>query len=130
MRKVASADNLADALTRVPTKWLVKDQHSADRTVFAGVGMVHDARGKSPSISQLRDMHRCHHFGVDRTLELARERFGDCVSRKSVRKVVSRCEECSRIDPAVNMKWKSGHVTVNETWFRLAVDIVHVKGSP
>ena len=117
IRQVPTKDNRADELTRVPTTW--------GRGVPAAV-----AATEAPGWQQLQEVHRRHHFGVDRTLELAREKFGDQVSRRMVRRIVSRCAECARIDPAVREHWTKGQVRVEDTWSRLATDITHLRGVP
>ena len=127
VRLVPSHANKADALTRVPKKWLsFHNVRTVDEVgVVAAAGM--DA---TPSLSQLRMLHEQHHLGVDRTLELARELFGDAVSRRQVRKVVTRCDVCARVDPAPRQRWKRGEVVVPGVWRRLATDITHVAGRP
>ena len=48
---------------------------------------------------------RCH-FEVDRTLQLARERFdGKNGSKGMARKVVSRCQACARDDSAIKIRY-------------------------
>ncbi len=110
---VRSAANKADALTRMPAKWL-RGQ--------TGAGAVASVFG------QVRVIHERNHFGVDRTLHLAREALGDGVSRRLVKRVVARCEQCARIDPALRERPGPGRVTVHSVWQRLAADVTHVKG--
>ena len=75
---VSSAENWADQLTRVPSKWLWAQKET-------------DFVAASIEYSNL-----CHcHFGIDRTLELARARFGEQVSKKIVEKVVAWCNQCA-----------------------------------
>lgn len=83
-----------------------------------------------PSLSQLRQLHKRHHFGVDRTLELARESFSDGVSRRQVRQVVTRCDVCARVDPAARHRWEKVKVAIPGVWQRLAVDITHFARLP
>jgi hypothetical protein len=78
---------------------------------------------------RLREQHDSHHLGVDRTLHLALERFGSSVSKKDVEEVVKECHVCRRVDPAP-VRWETGHVDVDEDWYRLATDITHYKGVP
>lgn len=41
-------------------------------------------------------------------------------------KVVSRCDRCAKIDPAVTFTWDKGAITCSSgTWKKLAVDITH-----
>ena len=58
---------------------------------------------------------------------MARERFGDKVSRKMVKRVVTRCDRCARIDPAINFRWNHGNLKTPITWQRWAADITHMK---
>jgi hypothetical protein len=79
----------------------------------------------------LRDVQAIHdrcHFGVDRTLQLAHEQFGSSVSKKMVKKVVSRCDRCARIDPAITFRWDQGSITGQRVWQRWATDFTHVDG--
>jgi ribonuclease HI len=126
VRWVRSADNLADKLTRVPSKWLRMQINGGLATVVANV----DTELGSPSLQDVREIHDRCHFGVDRTLELARERFGDGVSRKMVKKIVSRCDRCARVDPSVAFRWDRGVVAASRVWQRWATDITHVDGRP
>ena len=126
VRLVPSHINKSDVLTRVLKKWLTS---RGSLVIKEGVAMALGTSA-SPSLSQLKEMHERHHLGVDRTLELAREVFGATVSRRQVRKVVSRCDTCARIDPAVRLRWEEGKVSVNGTWRRLATDITYVGGVP
>ena len=127
VRLIPSHANKADALTRVPKKWIpLPSTPLPQEREVAAVATV----GSRPNLTQLKELHDHHHFGVDRTLALSREAFGDDVSRKQVRKVVSRCEQCARIDPAVTFRWEAGRVTVPTTRHRLATDIAHVAGKP
>ena len=52
------------------------------------------------------------------------------VSRKAVKKVVSECERCQRIDPSPKFRWDKGIITAAAVWEKLAVDITHSGGSP
>ena len=123
IRQVPSESNRADCLTRVVKGWSL-------RTAAAAAGVQASDGAVGLSVQQVRVEHEKHHFGVDRTLELAREKFGDAVTRRMVRKVVAHCDQCARIDPAVRNRWKHGQVLVADTWSRLAVDITHVRGAP
>lgn len=58
-----------------------------------------------PSMNDLVDTHRKHHFGTDRTFELVTTCFGKTVSRE-VKNVVDQCKQCPRICPtARNPYW-------------------------
>ena len=97
---VKSADNKADALTRVPQTWL--------------------QRGGRHSVVEL---HRRHHFGVERTLYLARQ-VDPRTTRKAVEMVVAACRECKSIDPAP-VRWNRGELGVDGHWERVAADVTH-----
>ena len=71
---VPSADNLADRLTCVPSKWLHAQKRLLTDMAVAGVART------APTLHDVQMIHDCSHFGVDWTLELARERFGNRVS--------------------------------------------------
>lgn len=124
---VRSAENLADSLTRVPRAWL-KEPIRTMGTSAAGIKGHTDSQEGKASFMDIRKIHERCHFGTDRTLELARQRFGQSVSRKLAKKVVSRCQECARIDPAVNIRWDHGKITADEVSERWAADITHFKG--
>ena len=117
---VASSENLAEKLTRAPGYSFRKLEHSEPQA----------AATASVSLGDVRDVHNRCHFGVDRTLELARTRFGHGVSRKMVKRVVTRCEKCARIDSARTFNWERGDLKVPLTWQRWAADITHVNRRP
>ena len=74
---VRSAENRADALTRVPKKWLV-EMHTEGAATMAGIG--------PRTLRQEIDLaYRRHHFDVSRTLELARMRLGQAVTKQLVK---------------------------------------------
>ncbi len=79
---------------------------------------------------EIEKIHGRHHFGVDRTLELAREKLGCNVSRAAVKAVVGKCQRCAVIDPAVTFHWQKGSIVTSLVWERLALDITHMSGSP
>ena len=127
VRLVPSHINKADTLTRVPKRWLSLKKSQTPKVVCTATAL---GANTAPTLSQLKDLHERHHFGVNRTLELAREQFGEAVSRRQVRKVVTRCDACARVDPAARLRWEKGEVTVSGIWRRLAADITHVTGLP
>ena len=59
------------------------------------------AQTGKPTFEQVQEEHKRHHFGVNRTSELLQVKYGDAVSRRMVRKVVTRCTECARLDPTM-----------------------------
>ena len=105
---VPSAQNKADALTRVPQPWL-----SAKKTSEMTCAAM--------TVEQL---HAQHHFGVDRTLHLARQ-VDPSVTRRQVENVVRQCVECRSIDPAP-VRWNSGRLSVEKCWDRIAIDSTQV----
>ena len=98
---VKSCDNKADELTRVPQLWLLKGNRGGD----------------------VRRWHEQHHFGVDRTLYLARQ-VDSSTRREEVEEVVRSCERCHSIDPAP-VRWDCGELGVEKNWQRLAIDVTH-----
>ena len=116
---IRSEENLADKLTRVPGKWLSPE---------SPIAAVAVQRPPADYYQQLKDLHNKSHFGFDRTLELAREKFGGVVSRKIIKKIVSRCHRCQRIDPAVNIRWRKGSLKASNIWEIISMDLMHYMG--
>ncbi len=112
---VNSENNKADALTRINMK-------PCPRTCCATVNCNQESR---PS---LRDLHRMHHFGVDRSLALARKVY-ETVARSEIEEIVNDCEECSSIDPPA-IVFGHGECGVREIWSRLSVDVTHYQSVP
>ena len=134
VEQVESARNKADQLTRIPKRWLVSQADKAKNNV--GVGLLLSAETANESNDtdavdqEIERIHSRHHFGVDRTLELAREKLGCNVSRAAVKAVVGKCQRCAVIDPAVTFRWQKGSIVTSSVWERLALDITHVSGQP
>ena len=84
----------------------------------------------TPSLQDVWLIHDRCHFGVDHTLELAQERFGSSISKKMVKQIVSRCDRCARIDPAITFSWDHGVVAAAAVWQCWAADITHVQQWP
>lgn len=129
---VPSAANLADCLTRVPQTWL---QIEKDLQTIAEISQVAGGSAQidhSDTIyADVKAIHDRCHFGVDRTLNLARERFGEHrISKKIVKKIVSRCDQCAKIDPTVTFKWEKGEIRSSNLWEKLAIDITYYNGTP
>ncbi len=105
---VRSEDNRADVLTRVKRSWI-------------------DLRRKSDEVCAVgvSEMHGKHHFGVDRTLYLARLADSN-ITRDEVRKCVQACQQCQSIDPSP-VRHETGELGVKRNWSRLAIDITHYK---
>lgn len=114
VRFVNSAENRADALTRIPHKWL-NDGHALCAAVVA------------LSDNEIRRVHEtCGHPGVKRTLYFARKRWPQ-VNRKQVRQIISSCEACQSLDPST-VHWRPGRLDVAQVWKRTAMDITHING--
>ncbi|MEL6804156.1 MAG: DDE-type integrase/transposase/recombinase, partial [Bacteroidota bacterium] len=101
---VKSCVNKADELTRVNKLWL-KDPVQYVCSV---------------SVS---DLHEQHHFGIDRSLYLARM-VDPNIKREEVEKCVRSCWQCHSIDPAP-ARHSPGKLSVEENWKRLAIDVTH-----
>lgn len=108
---VPSSSNKADSLTRVQQNWLTSDQSNV-----CVVGVC---------LESLRESHNQHHFGVDRTWYLAKQKMPG-VKRADVVKVVDSCQQCRSIDPAP-VRWDHGTLEVAGDWQRLACDVTHYK---
>lgn len=122
---VASANNQADALTRVPQRWLKStDLHDCAVTVESVCGAADTDFLVAGRIFQIH----CDtgHQGIDRSLYFVR-RLIPSVNRDDVERVVKKCQVCSSIDPAP-VRWERGHLDVPDLWSRLAMDITHVNG--
>lgn len=113
VRHVTSQKNPADALTRVPHKWLKPD------VVLAGI---------TQDMSELiAETHSHYHQGVKKTLHLCRKRyprFG--INEQMVQKVVKSCEKCRKIDPQP-VKVEEGSLSADTNWERLACDVTHYR---
>jgi transposase InsO family protein len=77
----------------------------------------------------LRKIHNAHHFGVDKTLYLARRLLSKGVTREDADQVVRSCHICRSIDPHP-VTWDHGSLEVDEVWGRLAVDVTYVGRKP
>ena len=111
---VPSVDNRADALTRVPKKWLTP-QGDPDPEVCG-------AAFSAPDV--LRIHETSGHPGIRRTLRLCRK-HDPAVSRDQVRSVVRQCDRCQSIDPAPQ-RWTHGSLSVTKCWDRVSMDVCHV----
>ena len=105
---VPSCNNKADVLTRVPKAWLQE---------------VRQVEVCAAARFSLEQQHQRHHFGVERTLQLARQ-VDPTIGRSAVERVVRGCERCNSIDPAP-VKWSKGHLHVDRCWGRVAIDTTH-----
>lgn len=116
---VASRKNIADALTRVDKSWL-RPSWDTDSGLCCSGSLVSETR------KAVEESHRWHHFGVDKTLHFARMLCGS-VTRKDAEAVVAGCQVCRSIDPA-SIRWNEGSLSVEKSWYRLAVDVTHFGG--
>lgn len=118
IKLVRSAENKADSLTRVPSKWM----HEANPcTVAAASCKILD-----PGILAV---HNNHHFGTGKTKYLAEKILGHEVSKDDVEQVVLACHLCRSIDPQ-SVRWNHGTLEVENVWERLAVDVTFVSSQP
>ena len=112
VKLVPSEENRADALTRVPKKWLA----------------VQGAPAVCSAAVSPEDVVRIHetsgHPGIRRTLRLCR-RQSPAVDRDQVRSVVRQCQACQAIDPAPR-RWTHGSLSVAGCWERVSMDVCHV----
>lgn len=114
---IRSEENKADALTRVPKKWLAKNRPKISETAVM------------PAIEDIVAIHDRSHLGVNRTYELVKERYPEA-DKETVTQVVRQCDRCSRIDPAITVRWERGTISAESTWQVLSVDIAYVRGVP
>ncbi|XP_043244736.1 uncharacterized protein LOC122393130 [Amphibalanus amphitrite] len=130
---VRSAGNPADTLTRVPKQWLqsAKDTGPARRVVAAGDRQSGDSAASTGSETDRARARRIHettgHQRIRRTLWYVRRELGPTVRRSMVREIVQQCDTCQSIDPAP-VRWQTGSLSVQETWERLAMDVVKHQG--
>ena len=115
IQRVPSAQNKADILTRIPLSWL-HERSSTLQTLTSN--MVCATATKT-----IERLHQQHHFGIDRTLQLAHQ-VDDAITRQQVESVVRNCPQCCSIDPAPR-RWRAGHLNVQECWHRVAIDVTH-----
>ena len=71
----------------------------------------------------LKSLHELHHFGVDRTLYLAKVCNPD-----DARKEVESCIKCKSVDPST-VHWEKGNLDVELNWDRIACDVTHNQGN-
>lgn len=109
IRLVKSAENRADELTRVTQGWLKTELVSACPVMIDN--------------SELRQLHEQHHFGVRRSLYLARLAGLD-VDRTNMEQVVQSCQRCASIDPSAPT-YEHGTLAVETNWTRVAIDVTH-----
>ena len=75
------------------------------------------ALGSLDMYEEILKIHKRNHFGVQRTIEMIKEKFKWRKHyRKLVKEVLKNCERCTRICPA-KMDFSKGSLTTHETWF-------------
>lgn len=122
VRRVNSHENKADQLTRVPKAWL--SMKPIDVSMAASAQETKEGPEEA-----VRRIHELNHFGVRRTLFLARLACPKTlISKSDVSAVIRNCRQCQSIDPAP-VKWKEGKLSVKRVWQRLACDVTHYEGS-
>ena len=112
---VSSTENKADALTRVPNKWLSPN----GKQPLCGAAAV------VPECEIARIHQTSGHPGIKRSLYFCRRKF-PATTRRQVQEVVRKCEACQSIDPAP-VKWQKGVLGVAECWNRVSMDVCHVE---
>ena len=129
VHRVNSAVNRADALTRVPRKWLTARNKLGEcpEGLMSGVACASVcAVGQHQNI--LKVHHDCGHPGVRRTSYFVR-RVDPTVMRCQVQQVVSSCQMCRSVDPSPE-RWRAGVLEVKETWHRVGINITHYASRP
>ncbi|XP_054285261.1 uncharacterized protein LOC129001833 [Macrosteles quadrilineatus] len=131
MDLVKSQFNKADRLTRVPKKWLAREE---EKTSIAMMGEEEEEKTSIAMMGEEEDedkqklvkrIHGLHHFGVNRTLFTVRRCYPAVeFSKQDVDCVVKSCKECLSVDPSP-IKWKPGHLDCDKNWHRLAIDVTH-----
>nr|XP_047129399.1 uncharacterized protein LOC124809374 [Hydra vulgaris] len=116
VKLVPSKDNLADALTRVRSRWLNKLMEAKNSSNSVGAVFA-----EAEFISSIHK--RTGHFGVNRTLNFARKVI-PTATVNDVREVHKICEPCQSVDPP-HVLWEKEKLSVKENWERVAVNITY-----
>lgn len=126
-RCVPTAENKADQLTRVAKRWLNYHESDDSEIVESISAAVSSRTSQSDAIWAA---HLPHHLGVDRTFYLLKQIRSD-LSRDQVKRVISGCEACQRIDPAMRVEnlVGQGDLAVEQNWCRVAADVTHYDGT-
>lgn len=112
---ICTNENLADSLTRVPQKWLKRNQVCC--TIVEEKSRL--------SESTITELHNEHHFGIEKTCYFIKKHFPDeTIDKQQVRDVISKCERCLSVDPT-SIQWDEGHLSVENVWDRIAIDVTH-----
>jgi transposase InsO family protein/ribonuclease HI len=106
-----SENNRADVLTRIKRTWLNATLETTQEVTCAVSGC---------------ESHMDHHFGVERSLFLARL-VDPKTTRDAVEECVRACVQCQTIDPAP-VQHEPGTLEVATNWSRVAIDTTHYLG--
>ena len=107
---IKSAENKADALTRIAKKWTKRETKVECCVTQADV----------------IESHNQHHLGVERTMYVIRQSY-PTVKKTDVEKVVRECERCKRIDPNP-IRMEEGTLGIGVNWYRLSMDVTTLAG--
>jgi ribonuclease HI len=123
---VPTVANKADKMTRVIQRWL-NYRDSGEVATEAPVAAINTGRSCEEAIWAA---HLPHHLGAHRTHFLSKMIKKD-VRLEEVKRVLSGCEKCQSIDPAVRAenRVERGELSVEDNWTRVAVDVTHYSGS-
>ena len=111
---VPTAENKADALTRVPKQWLCEVGRAA-------VALKRrEDQGNSDLAKRIHDLHHC---GIETTLYFARK-ADPSICREDKETAVKNCQKCNSIDPRP-LRVEHGDLAVDEDWQRLAINVTH-----
>lgn len=82
-----------------------------------------------PSVDEIKKIHDICHFGVDRTSELLREKYGsNAIKSDQVKEVIKQCVECSKICPAPRIEYRHGQLSTDKVWYQLYSDVTYFNG--
>jgi hypothetical protein len=123
---VESCKNRADILTRVPKFWLKREANRCNQSDVLVDPYCSSTNSDEHCAISVQDLHCAHHFGVDRTLYLAKL-ADSTVEADEVRDCVRNCMRCLSIDPSPEQHIE-GVLSVAENWVRLAMDVTHYGG--
>lgn len=117
---VKSADNLADALTRVPQHWLSSCASAVSTSATVAVSAI--SSSEEALYNAVRDVHDLIHGSYKSTRWLLDE-MNIHASRRIVKSVISNCDRCHSIDPSSPQLVPRGNLSVPTNWHRLSIDV-------